>query len=224
MPLNSLIKAIDDFSAPTLDHAAEANHRIANNLTLIASLIRLQVSHLPDTPTMPVEEVRGELSDICGRIEAVGRLHRLLVHTKGQAVVDLSSYLREIGEVTVSSLVHAERVALSFDLAPECIVAPKQAVAIGLIVGEAISNSLKYAHPAGVNGKLQLACEPLDRGIVIEIADDGVGLPEGFDPMKDGATGCAVSRALATQLSAKLEFDQMPIGLCVRLTIPQPSN
>jgi two-component sensor histidine kinase len=224
MPLNSLIKAIDDFSAPALDHAAEANHRIANNLALIASLIRLQVSRLPDAPTMPVEEVRSELNDICGRIEAVGSLHRLLVHAKGQAVVDLSGYLREIGEVTVSSLAHTGRMAVSFDLAPECIVAPKQAVAIGLIVGEAIANALKYAHPTGVNGKLQLACRRLDRDIVIEIADDGVGLPEGFDPTKDGATGLEVSRALATQLSAKLEFDEMPIGLCVRLTVPPRSN
>jgi two-component sensor histidine kinase len=224
MPLTSLVKAVDEFSASAFSNAAEANHRIANNLALIVSLVRLQVSHLPDTASMPVDEVRKELQGICNRIETVGRLHRLLMDADGQSTVDLSKYLREIGEIAVSSLSEAGHTSLSFELAPECAASPKQAVAIGLIVGEAIANALKYAHPTGVNGKLQVACERRDNDIVVEIADDGVGLPDNFDPATNGATGLGLIRALATQLSAKLEFDQMPIGLCVRLAIPQPER
>ncbi len=221
MPFTSLVKAVDDFSASAFSNAAEANHRIANNLALIVSLVRLQISHLPGTASMPVEEVHQTLQGICNRIEAVGRLHRLLVHTDGQPSVDLSKYLREIGEIAVSSLSDAGRTSLSFELVSACAVSPKQAVAIGFIVGEAIANALKYAHPTGVNGKLQVVCERRDNDIVVEIADDGVGLPDAFDPAADGATGFGLIRALATQLSAALEFRQMPIGLCVRLAIPR---
>ena len=53
------------------------------------------------------------------------------------------------------SLAGAERTEFSFDLNPHYITSPKQGVAIGLLVGEAITNALKYAHPASVAGKIE---------------------------------------------------------------------
>jgi two-component sensor histidine kinase len=62
------------------------------------------------------------------------------------------------------------------------------------------------------------------RGLVIEVADDGVGLPEDFDPNTSESTGMVLMRNLAEQLSARLEFEQPPIGLCVRLELPPSSE
>ena len=58
--------------------------------------------------------------------------------------------------------------------------------------------------------------------ILIQIADDGVGLPEGFDPAKDGGLGMRMVRMLADQLGASLTFESTGIGLTVRLLIPPP--
>ena len=56
------------------------------------------------------------------------------------------------------------------------------------------------------------------------MADDGVGLPEGFDPRTDGGLGLRVIRSLADQLHATLDFDASPLGLTVTVTAPDPSS
>ena len=81
-------------------------------------------------------------------------------------------------------------------------------------------NAVKFAHPAGVAGELLIACNRHDDLIVIEVTDDGVGLPEGFDPKVDGQFGLQLLRSLASQLKARLEFDNTGVGLCVRLSLP----
>ena len=200
--------------------AAEANHRIANHLALLAAMVRLHSRHLPDEEAMPVDEVRRELAEIGARIETVGRLHGLLAVAPERGDIDLQLYLREVAQIAIASF--GDRADLSLSLSPGCVTSHKEAGAIGLMVGEAIINALKYAHPTGVRGVIDVACrsEP-KRGLVIEIADDGIGLPEDFDPMASDALGLRLLRSLTAQLAARLEFDQSGIGLCVRVVIPQ---
>ena len=59
---------------------------------------------------------------------------------------------------------------------------------------------------------------------MIEIADDGVGLPEGFDPTMGSRTGLRLMRALAEQLGGRLDFEQGLIGLSVRLAVPTSAS
>jgi two-component sensor histidine kinase len=201
--------------------AAEANHRIANDLALIAGLIRFQATKLPRESSVPAQEVRGLLQNMSVRIDAVGRLHRLLTRGNGHASVDLIIYLREIADAAMSSISRKDLTETEFDLEPDCAIPAQQATVVGLLVGEAITNALKYSHPAGVPGRIAIKSRRNKaRGLVIEVADDGVGLPEGFDPQSSQSTGVALMRELAEQISARLEFEQQPIGLCVRLELP----
>jgi two-component sensor histidine kinase len=202
------------------DVAAEADHRIANHLGIIAALIRSQAANLPEEPRLPRAGVRALLQEISVRIDAVGRLHRLVMRQDGKAVVDLATYLREI-VAAMGSLAGAERTQFSFDLDPDYITSPKQGIAIGLLVGEAITNALKYAHPAGVLGKIHISARSTPNcRFVIEVADDGVGLPEGFDPGVLAGAGLRLMRALAEQIGGRLDLDQGEIGLQVRLEVP----
>ena len=201
--------------------AIEANDRIANNLALILGLIRFQTGKLPQAPLLPAEEVRGLLQDLSLRVAAVGRLHRLLTRGNEYVTVDLLTYLREIADATIGSLPSEKQTEILLDLEPERPISARQATAIGLVVGEAITNALKYSHPTGVPGKIGIASRRNTCcNLVIEVADDGVGLPEGFDPYTTKSSGIALMRDLAEQLSARLEFEQRPIGLCVRLELP----
>jgi two-component sensor histidine kinase len=82
---------------------------------------------------------------------------------------------------------------------------------------------VKYAHPAAVKGRIELGCYRRPAGgILIQIADDGVGMPEGFDPAKDGGLGMRMVRMLSDQLGASLTFESTGVGLTVRLLIPPP--
>jgi two-component sensor histidine kinase len=226
MPLRLVAEVADETDTAVLpdDVAAEADHRIANHLGIIAALIRSQAANLPEEPMLPRVGVRALLQEMSVRIDAIGRLHRLLMHQNGRAVVDLPAYLREIVDA-MGSLASAEHAEFSFDLDASYTASPKQGVAIGLLVGEAITNALKYAHPAGVPGNIHISsCSTPDRRLVIGVADDGVGLPEGFDPAVASGAGLRLMRALAEQIGGRLDLEQREIGLRVRLEVPAPAS
>ena len=81
-------------------------------------------------------------------------------------------------------------------------------------------NAIKFAHPTGVAGHLLVGCSRHEDIITVEVVDDGVGLPERFDPTVDGQFGLQLLRLLAAQLKARLEFDDTGLGLSVRLSLP----
>jgi len=95
-----------------------------------------------------------------------------------------------------------------------------RALAVGFIIAEMMTNALKYAHPTGLPVLLHLSCTSADdRSICIEVSDDGVGLPERFDPAKDGGRGFRLMRSLARQLGAELDFTSSPLGTTCRLVL-----
>ncbi len=206
---------------PTAREAlAEANHRIANQLSLIAGVVRLHaVNRSKGASAVPAEEVRLLLEEIGGRIETIGRLHRLLAHADSGAV-PLPAYLREISETLVSSLAFPGTIRLSHSSSAECVLPAENAVPLGLIVCELVTNAVKYAHPTGVAGHILVGCRRSERGTVVVIADDGVGLPEGFAPAQDGRLGLRLVHLFADQLGAALTFHPTGTGLSVELHIP----
>ena len=200
----------------------EANHRIANNLAMIAGLVRLHASNVSSgqQEVLTRRDVRTLLDEIGSRIETVGRLHRLLSNPGIEGTIDLAVHLRETCETLVATLPH-DQIALSFRSSGPCMVTPDGAGPIGLVVSELITNAVKHAHPAGAPGKILVRCGPgLGAGIFVEVEDDGVGLPEDFDPWKDGGLGFRVVRNLAYQLGARLAFDMDGLGLKVKLIVP----
>jgi two-component sensor histidine kinase len=133
----------------------------------------------------------------------------------------LNEHLQELCETLMSALSHPKRMTLRRFGDAECVVATGQIVPLSLIVTEVVTNALKYAHPTGVPGKIELGCrKQADGSLVVEIADDGVGLPEDFDLTKDGGIGARTIRVLARQLHAEFDFDSSPIGLRFTLCIP----
>jgi two-component sensor histidine kinase len=213
-------------SAPPLvprDAIAESNHRIASNLTLVSSMVRMHARSIAaSAEPMTNDKVRAVLEEIGARIEAIANLHGLLARHDHGRPIDLSDYLREICEVVVSSLIFVGTAQLNYESNSECLIAPERALPAGLIIGELVTNAVKYAHPAGVIGEITVSCNSEPGATVITVADDGVGLPEGFDPKQEGGLGLRLVRSLADQLGAKLTYDSTGIGLSVSLRIETP--
>lgn len=228
MPLQ-LIKTLFDeppHSGISVDDLiGESNHRIANNLTVIAGLVRLQSAEVARAgrPLTP-EEVCQLLKEVSNRIDTVSRLHRLLARAACDDRPDLGGYLADVATTVISSL-SGSTPAAELELDVEChSVLASQALSLGFIVGELVTNAVKYAHPTGVTGRIRLICRQVAGGAtLLEVADDGVGLPEGFDPAHEGGLGLRLVRSLSGQLGALLTFDQPGIGLRARLTVP-PAN
>jgi two-component sensor histidine kinase len=211
---------------PTFDAAMEANHRIANNLSVITGLVRMRTSSICKEPGMKSgDEVRRILEEISSRLDAVARLHRLLARRPQEASIDVAGYLRDIANGVVSSLSLPGQNELQFAFDSGCVVPAERALPLGLIVSELISNAVKYAHPAGVAGQITLACHRGSDGqLAIEISDDGVGLPDGVDALQHGHLVFQLVRALAGQLGATFAFHSDGLGLQFFLRLPAWSN
>lgn len=225
MPERLVDSVMDGTAIAASDLIAEANHHIANNLGIIAGLIRAQVLKIPlDTPLDPLQ-VRASLEQMSLRIDAVGRLHRLLMNTGNGGSVELTAYLREIADAAMCSLANIERTDILFNLETRTTVHARQAAAIGLLIGEALINSLKHGHPSDEHGTIWISCKPqLENRTTIEVSDDGVGLPADVDPGGRGSSGTRLMRQLAAQLNAQLQFINTDPGLTVRLDLPAPAT
>jgi PAS domain S-box-containing protein len=135
--------------------------------------------------------------------------------------VDIGRHLGDLCAALSASSTRASRFDLSLKADVFCLVRPEQVAAIALIVGEAVTNAIKHAHPTGVAGIIEVHCRrSAGPAIVIDVIDDGVGLPEGFDPDADGGHGFEVMRGLSRQLGARLRFTSTSLGLRVRLRSP----
>jgi two-component sensor histidine kinase len=202
--------------------ADEANHRIANHLAMLAALGRLQAKGLGRTPiALSGKEVQRLLEDFAGRLETVAEIHRLLAHRPGGAPVDVAEYLDRISQGLVSSLTANSQTSVQCRFPMRLVLPAEQAVALGLIVSELITNALKYAHPAGVAGAIAIeASTDHDGTIAIEVGDDGVGLPDDIDPLQSQSLGFRTVRLLAMQLGASVSFHDHGLGLSCVVHIP----
>jgi two-component sensor histidine kinase len=203
------------------DGVMEANHRISNVLTLIASSIRLQASAAAHQDFLTGDEVRLLLTGIAARIDSVGQVHRLLSSGVSDSGIDLGDQLQKMCSelASVASLIGP--VELSCTAQSGCLVHSSQVVPLTLMVCEVITNAIKYAHPAGAPGTIDVSGSADKSFTIIEIADNGVGLPEGFDPRNDGGLGFQLVRSLAKQLGATLVFDTDSLGLRFKIFLPK---
>lgn len=217
-----------DFGAAAVRHVgsddrlSEAQHRIANNLALIAGYTRLQATRLHKAgQPLSAREACIALEEVAARIETVGELHRLLsaAPSHGAGGIDLGRYLDKLCGGLIQTVSFAGDTTLSHRDGGGCMVRPDQATPVALIVSELVTNALKYAHPTGVAGRILVSCHSTDAGFVVEVMDDGVGLGEDFDPRTDGGLGFRVVRGLARQLGATLTYESHGVGLTVRLTL-----
>jgi two-component sensor histidine kinase len=208
--------------APVWDLLSEANHRIANNLAVLLSTVQMKSANLAKGPHLiQRDHARELLHDIASKITSVSHLHRHLSARPDVPDLDAGNFLIESSVAIIASLDLMGRVGIVQRLSTQCRVRPEQAQQLGLILSEIVMNSVKYAHPSGVQTQIHVDCSPTQNGgIAIEIGDDGVGLPEGFNPETDGGMGFRLIRALAKGLGAQLKIETDSLGLSFCLKLP----
>ncbi|HVU22190.1 MAG TPA: sensor histidine kinase [Rhizomicrobium sp.] len=200
--------------------AGDTDHRIGNSLAVLGGLVRLQASAIGKTgQVFSAAEVRLLLDGVAARISTVAQVHHRLAQMP-DGLVAFGPHLHEICEGIVAAFSsEQQRVHMDYRFS-DCLVSTKLVQPLTLIVNELMHNALKYAHPAGVPLRLSVGCDSRRKALVVTIDDDGVGLPEGFDPATDGNLGFRVIRSLCAELHAELDVQSSSLGTSFEITVP----
>ena len=189
----------------------EVNHRVGNSLQLVSSFMSLQLRQLAD------EGARAALRESQARIEAVAHVHRRLYTSGDMSSVALDEYLEGlIAELGQSLVPDAGAPALTLNARP-LTVSTDQAVSIGVIVTELVTNAVKYAYGPGQAGEIRIQLEPDEHNAraILTVEDDGPGLGDA-KPKGTGLGGKIIS-AMASGLRSAVEYDPAHTGVRARL-------
>jgi two-component sensor histidine kinase len=191
----------------------EMNHRIANSLALVASLVRLQAAAVKDVAA------RDALADTQHRLAAVMQVHRRLYTSADVERTDLSEYLRGLLEELQRSLSsEARRHRILLQTVP-VIVSTDCVVPIGVIVTELVTNAIKYAYPTpAAPGEVRIALRRHgERSLQLVVEDDGIGFADGQTAIGTGL-GRKVVEAMASSLNAEVRIDRAHRGARTEVT------
>ncbi|WP_109095703.1 CHASE3 domain-containing protein [Azospirillum sp. TSH64] len=192
----------------------EVNHRVKNSLQIVANLLRTQaMRHRSD-------EVRQELLDSSSRVLAIAEVHRRL-YGEGAVydTVELTDLIRSIAENAVPLTGSAEP-AMTMAAGTPLSAPVDTAVPVALIVNELLTNSYKHAFPDGRRGRVTVDMAVAGNEVRIDVADDGIGLPEGVASGGGGGFGLNTVRNLTRQLRGHLEIERLTPGTRFLLTFP----
>jgi two-component sensor histidine kinase len=165
----------------------EIHHRVKNNLQNVASILRLQVRRLDGV------SAEQALNDSISRIMSIALVHETL----GQeeiGMVDLRGLLRNVGELALSGRLEPT-IAMEI-LGTSVMIPSREATSLALVVNELVQNAVRHAYKGQSEGKLSIFLEHSARNVSVTVQDEGGGLPEHFNPEKDGNLGLTIVRTL----------------------------
>ena len=210
-------KRTADLSAAR-DHAevlvTEVNHRVANSLTLLASMVKLQSNAAQD------EASKAALAETQGRILAISLVHRKLYTSDDVRFVALDDYLSGLVEHLETSMRaegHSARVKHSFE---PLTMRTDRSVNLGVIASEWITNAFKYAYPDRP-GEIRVSLARDGEGRAkLTVEDDGVGRPEAGAIAAGTGIGTRIVNAMAASVGGKVNYVRKSPGTEATLIFP----
>jgi two-component sensor histidine kinase len=171
----------------------EIHHRVKNNLQTIAALLRLQARRTDNS------EVAEQLRESVGRIISIAVVHEFLSHDENSVINIHEVSNRILGEVRNGVLDHSRPINLLLEGTRTFMLPAQQATSSALIINELVQNAVEHAFVGLPGGSIVVRLAEQGDSLCIEIADDGRGLPEHFDPVRHGGLGLQIVRSLVRE-------------------------
>jgi PAS domain S-box-containing protein len=199
----------------------EMQHRVANSLQIITSILLLKVR------TVQSEETRKHLRDAHQRVVSVAAVQQQLLASSHGDLVYIGPYLSRLSQALAASM-SDDCHPISLEIKAEGGTASSaDAVSIGLIVAELVTNAFKHAFVGdAAAGLVVVAYEAAETSWRLVVSDNGVGTPEGqldSDKPRPGL-GTIIVAALAKQLDAGVEVMRSQHGTTVSITHGTPDR
>lgn len=196
----------------------EVNHRVANSLAMVASLVHLQEANVEDPAA------RFALAETQNRIVAIAQVHRSLYTSDNVTSVTMQDYLARIVQDLEQSLTREGNTAHVKLVADAVSLPPDKAVAVGVIITELVTNAFKYAYSIESPGPvlIRLVRETAG-GVMLEVGDSGRGMGKPGAAGSKSATangtglGMKIVRTMARSLESEIAIHDNEPGLRVQL-------
>jgi PAS domain S-box-containing protein len=182
----------------------EINHRVKNNMQVISSLLRLQVSNVGD------ERVTDALMELQGQVQTMAFVHETLYDSDTLVVIDFKAYISKLASQTFQFYgMGKDRVKLKINT-EDIKLGIEQATPLGLLSNELVTNSLKYAFPENRSGEIVIRMRAVEQDIIeFVFSDNGIGIPEGLDWRNADSLGLQLVIILAeNQLDGTVSLDR----------------
>jgi PAS domain S-box-containing protein len=200
----------------------ELHHRVKNNLAIIASLLTLQARGLQD------EAAKIALRESRTRIVAMSEIHELMYRHDSSKRIAFHDYLTSLVERMARSFGRTRGIAFNLET-PNVKVTFDQAIPLGLIINELLTNAIKYAFP-----KNYTDADPhvditvtIEAGLTLMVSDNGVGLKDDMALEESDSLGMTVIYSLTEQLGGHVTFHNRPsdsVGLQATVNVPLASH
>lgn len=192
---------------------AEVNHRVANSLALVASMVGMQARATSST------EARVALSETQSRISAVAVVHKTLYTSGDVQSVALGDFLPSLLEQLEASMRASGHQAFLKPVIAPLSMSTDKSVSVGIIAAEWVTNAYKYAYPDG-KGEIRVTLTQQEGGEAeLRVEDDGVGRQSDSIPKGTGL-GTKLVTALASSIGGRVEYVLGQPGTSARLILP----
>ncbi len=185
----------------------EVHHRVKNNMAAIIGLLNLQQNAIDDP------QARSIMTDLSSRIRAMSLVHEKLYRSATLSKIDFQEYLQSLishlrtsfSSPQIKCVIETYGVEMPLDLAVPC----------GMIINELITNALKYAFPKeraeqGIENRISVSLHHENSIFTLSVADNGVGLPPGFDLNNTATLGLTLVQMIGQhQLGGRYVIDQV---------------
>lgn len=174
----------------------EVHHRVKNNLQMIATLLYSQASYLKDNAAIAA------INESQQRIHAISLIHQKLYQSDDLQLVNMKSYVHELVDYLTESFDTAQEIEFNLEV-DSFEMGLIKAIPLGLILNEAITNSLKYAFSQDNKKTISIQLQRReDCKIILLIKDNGKGMPIDFDPYQSDSLGISLMHGLSNQINA----------------------
>lgn len=187
----------------------EVDHRVKNNLLMIASILKLQARRSED------DIERKALLSVLKRVEALSVVQRKLFVLDDVSRFDVAEFARDLTTDLLSASSRRD-VSVDLDLSPVMVPAAK-ASPLALIVNEVVTDALRNAADEG-GGHVRVIVKRLNGHFVIRVEDDGVAAPG--RALGPGSFGRLMVETCARQVQAAVTWETLPQGSAVGVELP----
>ena len=173
------------------------HHRVKNNLQTVSSLLSLQSKNTTN------DKIKELAISSQYRINSMAMIHEMLYMRDNISKIAFKPYLKELTDFLVKSANRKNQdVTVSIDM-PDVNLGLDTTIPLGLLINEAVTNSLKYGFPENSSGNIKITLKKdndEDHSYSLDITDDGIGFPEDINHKTTTSLGLKLMHNLGRQL------------------------